>query len=214
MSELWERREFRMADEKSSCCCGGEEEECCCGGGCCTDEACKDEPFIGRKQVVYVDYLYLDQSVCDRCQGTDVRVELAVDLLAPIMEMAGYALVMSRIEIANEKLAEQHRFESSPTVRVNGVDICPEVIENPCDCCRDISDYDVYCRQFDFNGKLYEVPPTAYVVKRICEIVFNGEQPSDEPYEMPENIKGFLEGRAAKQASGKSEKPEGSCCCS
>lgn len=200
-----------MSEEEKSCCCGDDDEQSCCSN-CAEDEACKDEPFIGRKKVVYVDYLYLDQSICDRCQGTDKRVEKAVAMLAPIMEMAGYSLVMSRIEIANEQLAVEHKFASSPTVRVNGVDICPEIIENPCECCRDISDYDVYCRQFDFNGKLYEVPPTAYVVKRMCEIVFCNEQPSDEPYVMPENIKGFLEGKAAKQDEKKSS--GGSCCCS
>lgn len=149
---------------------------------------------------MHIDYLCLDLSVCDRCQGTDKRVEAAIEQLRDVMDMAGYRLEMRTGLILNDELAVEHKFKSSPTVRVNGVDICPEAIENPCDCCKDLSDYDVTCRQFEFNGKLYEVPPTAYVVKRILEIVFGSEQPSDEPYEIPVNIKGFLDGRAAKEA--------------
>ena len=122
------------------------------------------------------------------------------------------------------RLAERFEFVSSPTVRVNGGDICPEVIENECDCCRSLSDYDVYCHQFDFNDKLYKVPPVAYVVKRILEIVFQGERPEYDTYEMPENIRGFLRGKEAKQArkaqkaAKKAKKAakkssSGNCCC-
>lgn len=181
------------ADSESSCCCGGES-DCCCDpvNGCCDPDASADDPNLERKKTVIVDYLYLDQSVCDRCQGTDERVFAAIDILRPVMDMAGYNLVVNRVEIENEYLAQRFEFASSPTVRVNGIDICPEIIENECDCCRTLSSYDVFCRQFSFNGKLYEVPPTAYVVKRILEIVFSGQKPSYEPYEMPENIRGFL----------------------
>lgn len=102
------------AEEKkeSSCCCGGEKHEgkdscccsdgksdCCCGGeqnGCCDPDACTDDPNTGRKEVVIVDYLYLDLSVCDRCQGTDERVAKAVELVRPIMDMAGYNIVMNK----------------------------------------------------------------------------------------------------------------------
>lgn len=221
------------AEEKkeSSCCCGGEKHEgkdscccsdgksdCCCGGeqnGCCDPDACTDDPNTGRKEVVIVDYLYLDLSVCDRCQGTDERVAKAVELVRPIMDMAGYNIVMNKVEIENEYLAERFEFLSSPTVRVNGVDICPEVIENECDCCRTLSSYDVNCRQFDFNGKLYEVPPTAYIVQRLLEIVFRGEKPSYAEYEMPENIRGFLREKYDQSNARPAEhaKASGSGCC-
>lgn len=201
-------------EKKSSCCCGGGDkkessESCCCSedsgsgkdsrccvdgetNGCCDPEAIHDDPNLGHKEVVIVDYLYLDQSVCDRCQGTDARVAAAVEKVRPIMDMAGYNIVMNKVEIENEYLADRFEFLSSPTVRVNGVDICPEVIENECDCCRTLSSYNVNCRQFDFNGKLYEVPPVAYIVKRLLEIVFTKEKPTYEKYVMPENIRGFL----------------------
>ena len=202
-----------QAKKSSSCCDSGSGSgSSCCGGdsNCCSDGANNDDPNTAEKEIVRIDCLFLDLSICDRCQGTDTRVEMAIEQLRDVMDMAGYRFEMNTELILNNELAIKHKFLSSPTVRVNGVDICPEVIENPCGCCKDLSDYDVYCRQFEFNGKLYEVPPTAYVVKRILEIVFGGEKPKDEPYEIPENIKGFLDGRAAKEAAGKKE--SGSCC--
>ena len=212
------------SSSSGSSCCG--DDDCCCDGdenGCCSPGADADDPNLGHKEVVVVDYLYLDLSVCDRCQGTDERVAAAIEQVRPIMDMAGYNIVLNKVLIENERVAERFEFLSSPTVRVNGVDICPEVIENECDCCRSLSDYDVYCRQFDFNGKLYEVPPVAYVVKRLLEIVFQGERPAFDDYEMPENIRGFLQGREAKQAANekakskakRKAKPSGSggCCC-
>lgn len=184
-----------VSKNSGSCCCNDSDRDSCCGGktnGCCDPNAINDDPNLGHKEVVIVDYLYLDQSVCDRCQGTDARVAAAVELVRPVMDMAGYNIVMNKVEIENEYLADRFEFLSSPTVRVNGVDICPEIIENECDCCRTLSSYDVYCRQFDFNGKLYEVPPVAYIVKRLLEIVFHNEKPAYGEYTMPENIRGFL----------------------
>lgn len=172
--------------------CAPNNNECCSDDECCSDSSSANDPNLEHKKMVVIDYLYLDLSVCDRCQGTDERVFQAVEKLRGVMEDAGYNLIVNRIEIENEDLAQRFEFVSSPTVRVNGVDICPKVIENECDCCRSLSSYDVYCRQFSFNGKLYEVPPVAYIVKRTLEIVFGKENKPDEPYVMPENIRGFL----------------------
>lgn len=199
--------EGKAEKKESACCCGDSAQEqtggsCCCSDDdCCSDDALADDPNTGHKEVVIVDYLYLDLSVCERCQGTDERVAKAVELVRPIMDMAGFNIVMNKVEIADERLAERFEFLSSPTIRVNGIDICPEVIENECCSCRTLSDYEVNCRQFDFNGKLYEVPPAAYIVKRLLEIVFSGQKPAFDDYVMPENIRGFLRGKHTQ------------CCC-
>ncbi len=208
-------------EQQSECCCSSDS-SCCCGdtseeNGCCDPDASQNDPNTGKKETVKIEYLYLDQTVCDRCQGTDTRVEKAIEELAPIMDMAGYKLKMKRVEISTKKLAKKHKFLSSPTVRVNGVDICPTVIENDCDCCRTLSTYDVNCRQFEFNGKLYEVPPTALVVKRTLEIVFGHEKPAKGHYKLPKNLKGFFDGKKDKKASratsGNGHEDKGSSCC-
>lgn len=204
------------------CCCSSTEqaaapsdEPCCCGeastsSDCCSDSAysCEDDPYQGHKKNVIVDFLFLDLTVCDRCQGTDERVFKAVEKCRPVLEACGYNLVLNQIDIENAELAERYRFYSSPTVRVNGVDVCPSIEENDCDCCREISDYDVKCRIFPFNGTYYEVPPTDMLVANIVDTVIKQKKAEREegPYELPENLRGFFEGKQKKAA-------QKSCCC-
>lgn len=207
------------AANQQSCCCGGGEGEtndqqsCCCGDdsseGCCETSvySCEDEPYKGHKKTVVVDFLFLDLSVCDRCQGTDERVYQAVERCRDVLSACGYNLILNQIDIENEELAQRYRFYSSPTVRVDGVDVCPSIEENNCDCCREISDYDVKCRVFPFNDTYYEVPPTDMLVRNIINTVIKGikPEPETEPYVLPENLAGFFEGKrkkAAEKAAG------------
>lgn len=198
------------------CCCGSDEQAAatsdkpCCGSEasasseCCSDSAysCEDDPYKGYKKNVIVDFLFLDLTVCDRCQGTDERVFKAVEKCRPVLEACGYNLVLNQIDIENAELAERYRFYSSPTVRVNGVDVCPSIEENDCDCCREISDYDVKCRIFPFNGTYYEVPPTDMLVANIVDVVIKQKkaEPEEGPYELPENLRGFFAGKKKKAA--------------
>ena len=84
--------------------------------------SCTDDAYAGRKKTVVVDFLYLDLTVCERCQGADKRVERAVELCRPVLAACGYDIVLNSVNVDNEWLAEQYRFYSSPTVRVNDVD--------------------------------------------------------------------------------------------
>lgn len=178
--------------------------------------SCTDDAYAGRKKTVVVDFLYLDLTVCERCQGADKRVERAVELCRPVLAACGYDIVLNSVNVDSEWLAEQYCFYSSPTVRVNDVDICPSVEENDCDCCRDLSDYDVKCRLFPFNGTYYEVPPTDLLVRGIMEVVMQGrvaEPGADKPYELPENLAGFFAGKRKKDAEKRAEAGEGDSCC-
>ena len=179
--------------------------------------SCEDDAYAGRKKTITVDFLYLDLTVCDRCQGADKRVERAVELCRPVLAACGYDIVLNSVNVDNEWLAEQYKFYSSPTVRVNDVDICPSIEENDCDCCRDLSDYDVKCRLFPFNGTYYEVPPTDLLVRGIMEVALQGrtkEPGADAPYELPENLAGFFAGKRKKDAEKRAEAGdgEGGCC--
>ncbi len=97
--------------------------------------SCSDDAYAGRKKTVVVDFLYLDLTVCERCQGADKRVERAVELCRPVLAACGYDITLNSVNVDSEWLAEQYGFYSSPTVRVNNVDICPSIEENDCDCC-------------------------------------------------------------------------------
>ena len=96
-------------------------------------------------------------------------------------------------------MAAEYRFLSSPTIRVNGMDICDSVAENSCGCCSDISGTDVECRVFEFEGEDYEVPPKEMLASSILRAVF---APKEEcccgKYSMPENIIAFFDGKEKK----------------
>ncbi len=156
-----------------------------------------------RNKQVVVDYLYLDLKTCDRCVGTDQVLEEVLGELAPAFELAGYDIIFNLIEITDSELAEKHRFLSSPTIRVNGHDICQSVQENDCGCCGEISGTAVDCRVFEYEDKLYEVPPKEMLAEAVLKYAFVKAE-ADGEYTLPENLKRFFEGKEKKS----------SCCCS
>ena len=153
---------------------------------------------------VEIEYLYLDLNTCDRCVGTDMVLEEVIDELKPAFAIAGYEISYEKIEILSKDLAVKHRFVSSPTVRVNGIDICEDVKESDCGCCGEISGTQVDCRVFEYEGKLYEVPPKAMLAEAIMRYAFDEANNSDlVNYELPENLRTFFAGKEKKT----------SCCC-
>lgn len=172
-----------------------------------------DDPYKGRRKPVNVEFMALDLKVCDRCQGTDKRVEVAVEKLRDVLSACGYDIALTSTIIDNEWMAEEYRFYSSPTIRVNGVDICPSIEENECKCCSDMSDSPVKCRMYPFNGTYYEVPPVDLVIQGIMNVVAQELEadPQAKPYALPENLKVFFGGVREKAKADGSEGE--SCCC-
>lgn len=174
------------------------EEPCCTCG-------CEDV----SKKILKIDYLYLDLQTCDRCVGTDKILDEVIMILTPSFQVAGYEIKYSKTKIETEELARQYRFVSSPTIRVNGQDICQSVAENSCGCCSDISGTDVECRVFDYNGETYEIPPKEMIAEAILKTAFKvyDKDCSGGDYELPENLKTFFEGKKNKECSC-----GGNCC--
>ncbi|HUM56697.1 MAG TPA: DUF2703 domain-containing protein, partial [Bacillota bacterium] len=159
-----------------------------------------------------VEYLYLDLKSCTRCIGTDAVLDEVMEMLTPVFKMAGYKVIYEKKEIETEEMANSYRFVSSPTIRVNGRDICHTVLENSCDCCSDISGSDVDCRVFEYEGEKFEVPPKEMLAEAVLAGVFSQTQSgcrssedasTDPEYELPENLKEFFKGKKSR-----------SCCCS
>ena len=150
-----------------------------------------------------VQYLYLDLQTCDRCIGTDEVLEEVIEIITPALNLAGFDVEYDKVEMSTEEIAREYRFLSSPTIRVNGEDICQAIAENSCGCCSDISGTDVDCRVFVYKGDAYEVPPKEMLAAAILEKAFNrivsgcgcGE------YELPENLKTFYEGKKIQQCT-------------
>lgn len=182
----------------------------CCANGCgCNCEEPLEETAMENKTLV-IDFLYLDLKVCERCLGTDDALLAAIDEVGAVLKAAGYNIVLNKIEVENEKIAEQYQFLSSPTIRINDHDLCLEVKENRCGSCSDLGSYPVDCRVFVYEGKDYEVPPKAMIINAILKSVYGGEeaQVNNEQYSLPENLKMFFEGKKNNSFSGC-----GSSCC-
>ena len=156
-----------------------------------------------KEKVVNVEYLYLDLNTCERCVGTDKVLEEVLNSLERYFKIAGYTVKYSKVEIETEELARSYRFLSSPTIRVNGRDICETIQENNCNCCGDIAGTQVDYRVYSYRGRLYEVPPKELLEETIMKFAFKPEEDSwcTEEYHLPENLKRFFEGKNQKCCS-------------
>lgn len=169
-------------------------QECQCGGCCC------DSPSARKK--VHIEFLYLDLNECERCQITDSNLDAAVSMVAPVLAAAGYETVVDKINIVSAELAIQHKFVSSPTIRVNGRDMALEVTETLCGDCGDLCGSETLCRSWIYDGMEYDEPPTAMIISAILRGVFGGGSAApatEEPYSLPENLAHFFAGAAAKR---------------
>lgn len=167
-----------------------ESEEACCFCGC---------ESASEKKIV-IEYLYLDLQSCDRCIETDNVLDEVMMTITPAFQMAGYEVEYKKIKMETAELAEHYRFLSSPTIRVNGQDICQSITENSCGCCSEISGTDVDCRVFEYNGEAYEVAPKEMLAESILQAVFGQTETGCYcgGYKLPENLKIFYEGKKSK----------------
>jgi len=166
-----------MADQKGCCCCGS---------NCCT-------PVKEKRQIV-IDYLFLDLSVCTRCQGTESALYEAISDVEAVLNAAGFEVLVNKIHVATKEMAIAYKFESSPTIRVNGKDIDSDVKESLCECCGDLCGENVDCRVWTYQGQEYTVPPKALIVNAILSEVYGGGAPGREKeYALPKNLEAFYE---------------------
>jgi len=173
-------------NEKSGSCCS-------CGSDCCKPES---KP---AKKKIAIDFLYLDLSTCERCQGTEDSLDRSIDEVSAVLKAAGFQVEVNKVNITSEKLAEEYRFVSSPTIRVNGRDIAGELKENCCEDCGDLCGDDVECRVWVYEGKDYNVPPKGLIINAILKEAYSDLQiadlnPSNNEYELPDNLKKFFDG--------------------
>lgn len=168
-------------------------EACCCSCGC--------EETAEKK--VLVEYLYLDLQTCDRCIGTDQALDEVLEVLAPALRLAGYEVKSCKVKVETAELAEHYQFLSSPTIRVNGQDICGAVRENLCGCCGEISGTEVACRVFEYHGEIFEAPPKEMLAEAILETVFGPSKAACScggEYKLPDNLKDFFKGKNSRSA--------------
>lgn len=143
-------------------------------------------------KTIKIEFLYLDLNTCERCIATGNTLDEALSMLSPIFQKLDYTVDLSKINITTKELAEQYRFISSPTIRVNGVDICTELKESDCKDCGDLCGDNVDCRVFVYNGEKFEEPPKAMIIDGILRVLYGQKQEKDTSYEIPENLKNYF----------------------
>lgn len=176
-------------------------EGCSCGSGCC-------EPKQVKKQI-HIDFLYLDLTLCERCQGTEKNLEEAIQEVSEVLKAAGYEIMLNKVNVNTEELAEKYEFLSSPTIRINGKDIDLEVKETCCKECGDLCGDNVDCRVWEYEGVEYNEPPKAMIINAILKEVYGGASTGAQAayttpvkkklYSLPSNLKVFYEGVEGKK---------------
>lgn len=141
-----------------------------------------------------LDFLFLDLNTCERCMATDDTLNEAVAEISGVLSTLGYELAINKVNITTRALAEQYRFLSSPTIRVNGVDICGSVEENDCQDCGDLCGDDVDCRVFLYDGEQYNQPPKAMIMDGILRAIYQQALPVPTKYILPDNLNRFFSG--------------------
>ena len=150
-------------------------------------------------KTIVVDFLYLDLKTCERCVATDDNLDCAIAVLSDALRMMGYTVKRNKIEIKTRELAEEYRFLSSPTIRVNGIDICGEIKENWCKDCVTLSKNgtDVDCRVFTYGGKDYDQPPVPMIIDGILKALYGDQPVIEKEYKLPDNLDRFFKGKCS-----------------
>lgn len=166
-----------------------------------------------------IDLMYIDLSVCDRCQGTEQNLDEAIASVKSLLQVAGYRVNLNKIHVESEEQARALKFVTSPTIRINGHDIQLQAEESHCSSCSSlVDDNPVDCRSWEYNGKRYDTPPTGLLVEAIVMYVFDaveGEVISEsDPYELPDNLKRFFAARRGESSNSvASECSDSHCGC-
>lgn len=176
-------------------CCQPQNNDCVCNTECCGDVK---QNQIEEKNKITIDFLYLDLNICTRCQGTDAELEEAIADVEKILQLTGIEVVVNKIHIDSKEMAKQHRFISSPTIRINGEDIQMDVKESLCESCGDLCGDEVDCRIWVYKDKEYNFPPKAMIIDAVLREVYGdksvrlNDRVDKEVYQLPENLQNFF----------------------
>ncbi|MGM0379587.1 MAG: DUF2703 domain-containing protein [Bacillota bacterium] len=145
------------------------------------------------EEIINIKFLYLDLSVCERCKGTDKVIKEVIELLNPVLKMTNRKIKLEKINIKNKEMAKTHKFYSSPTIKVNGIDIQKNINENDCKDCGDLCGESVDCRTWSYKGKNYNSPPKALIIDSILQVIYCNIQPDKKDYKCPENLISYFD---------------------
>jgi len=207
---------------KSETCCGKPDagkqttpasEAACCSASheametkdasvCCSPQV-KSPPAGGtqaEKTRRDIDFMYLDLSICERCQDTESTLDEAIEEVARVLDTTGIEVALNKIHVTSEEQAVALGFLVSPTIRVNGRDIQMNFRESLCESCGTLCECEggVSCREWEYQGQWYTAPPKGLIIEAILKEVYGGAgEEREEPrkgVEAPDNLKRFFSG--------------------
>ena len=116
-----------------------------------------------------IEFLFLDLDTCTRCRATDATLLEALQRTRPALDAAGVTVSVTKTLVASEAQARALGFVSSPTIRINGVDIAGELVESACDSCSEscACNGGVDCRDWVWQGQRSHEPPLGLIVQAI-----------------------------------------------
>jgi hypothetical protein len=117
-------------------------------------------------QPLDIAFLFLDRSACGRCRQTEEALDRAVARLRPVLETLGRSPSVRKIHVTSADQALALGFEASPTVRIEGRDIQPDIALGRCADCGDLCGCadGVDCRVWKWDGERTTVMPDALFV--------------------------------------------------
>lgn len=170
---------------------------------------------MNTQKSINIDFLYLDTTICTRCQDTETNLDDSLNDVAEVLNNIGFQVKLNKIHIETKDQAIKQKFVSSPTIRVNGHDIQIEVVESHCSTCSSLTnDAAIDCRVWNYNGKRYSAPPKELIIDRILKDIY---QPSemrkinDSNYVLPKNLREYF--LKKDQLCANVNQEENSACC-
>jgi Domain of unknown function (DUF2703) len=163
-------------------------------------------------RTLQIEFLYLDLDTCTRCRATDATLLEAIDRTHPALEAAGMAVSVTKTLVTSEAQARGLGFVSSPTIRINGIDIAGELVESACDSCSETCACNggVDCRDWVWRGERSHEPPLGLIVEAIMRHAggnSSGSATSSPPGAgtVPANLRRYFAAQAA-------DAPGANCC--
>lgn len=167
-----------------------------------------------------IEFLFLDLTTCTRCMGTNQNLEMALSMVAEVLDVTGISVNVRKVLIETAVQAQAHQFVTSPTIRVNGRDIALDTRESHCDSCTDLCGCaeGTNCRVWLYQGQEYNEAPVGLIVEAILQDVFHpkGTASADVPLydEVPTNLTSFFAAKTGQTISSSCCSPtiQASCC--
>lgn len=161
-----------------------------------------------------IELLALDLETCGRCTGTGSNLDAAIATVAQVLSEADVELTVRKTVVTSVLQAERLRFESSPTIRINGRDIAFELRESSCgDICG--CEGQVDCRVWVWQGKEHVEAPKALIVDAILRAYGQAWEPAPKPargYRVPENLRMFFDAKSKNAGAGSVLPGTDECC--